>query len=482
MKTKLVTFTLVVFAFALFARKLEAAPRPNLVVVLVDDLGWMDLSCQGSDYHRTPNIDRLAAQGLRFTQGYAAAAICSPTRAALMTGRYPARLGITDWMRMSFQKESPADPALPAGYERESYKCVSNPADALLTPRTPRFMPHSEVTVAELLGPAGYRCGYLGKWHLGDEAWTPETQGFHSNAGGGDLGLPPSYFDPYVNPTWGKDGIRKLPGRRKDEYLTDRLGDEAVKFVEANRDRPFFLYLAHYAVHAPIQARRDVEDGYVGHRGRTQTNAAYAAMVQSVDEATGRLVDTIDRLGLAERTVIVFTSDNGGEAHYTSNAPLRSGKGHAYEGGVRVPYIVRWPGVIRAGSTSAQPINSIDLLPTLAELAGVALPADRPVDGVSLVAHLRSSGKQPLAPRPLYWHFPHYRLGGPGPYSIVRSGDWKLIKYWDGPKHELYNLKEDEAEQHDRAGELSQKVKELDALLAAHLRTVGARLPQKAVQ
>lgn len=466
------------------APELSAATdaRPNIVVILVDDLGWADLSCQGSDYHRTPNIDRLAAEGIRFTHGYAACAVCSPSRAALMTGCYPARLGLTDWMRMSFQKESPADPALPAGFVRETYNVASAPGGALLTPRNPRFMPHSEVTIAELLGPAGYRCGYLGKWHLGDAEWSPETQGFHSNVGGCDLGLPPSYFDPYANNAWAKNGIPTLPARRKGEYLTDRLGDEAVKFIEANRERPFFLYLAHYAVHAPIEARPDIEASYAGRRGRTQSNAAYAAMVQSVDDATGRLMETLARLGLAERTVVVFTSDNGGEARYANNAPLRAGKGFAYEGGIRVPWLVRWPGVVRAGSTSAQPISSIDLLPTLAELAGIALPKDRPIDGVSLVSHLKSSGHEPLAPRPLFWHFPHYRAGGPAPYSIVRSGDWKLIKNWEGSKFELFNLKDDEGEQHDRAGELSGKVKELDALLAAHLQNVGAKLPQKAAE
>ncbi|MCX6899617.1 MAG: sulfatase [Verrucomicrobia bacterium] len=480
MKTRLLSLALAIAALALASPRLAAASRPNLVVILIDDLGWLDLSCQGSDYYRTPHIDRLAAEGIRFTHGYAACAVCSPSRAALMTGRHPARLGITDWMRMSFQKESPADPALPAGYERETYNVASAPGEALLTPRNPRFMPHSEITIAELLGPAGYRCGYLGKWHLGDAEWSPETQGFHSNIGGCDLGQPPSYFDPYANNTWAKNGIPTLPARRKGEYLTDRLGDEAVKFIESNRERPFFLYLAHYAVHAPIEARPDIEAGYAGRRGKTQSNAAYAAMVQSVDEATGRLVETLDRLGLSERTVIVFTSDNGGEAHYTNNAPLRAGKSYAYEGGIRVPWIVRWPGVIRAASISAQPISSIDLLPTLAELAGVALPKDRPIDGVSLAAHLKSSGKRPLAPRPLYWHFPHYRAGGPAPYSIVRSGDWKLIKNWEGPKFELFNLKEDEGEQHDRAGDSGQKVKKLDALLSAHLKTVGAKLPRKA--
>ncbi len=476
---KRVLLLLLVVAAVFAAKNLHAAPRLNFVVVLIDDLGWADLACQGSDYHRTPNIDRLAAEGMRFTHGYAACAVCSPTRAALLTGRYPARLGITDWMRMTFQKESAADPALPGGYERETYNLVRAPGEALLTPRNPRFMPHSEVTLAELLAPAGYQCGYIGKWHLGDEEWSPETQGFHTNVGGCDLGQPPSYFDPYVNSAWGKEGIAKLPPRRKGEYLTDRLGDEAVKFIEANRERPFLLYMAHYGVHAPIEAKKDLEAQYAGRRGKTQSSAAYAAMVQSVDEATGRLVEAIDNAGLAERTVIIFTSDNGGESRYTNNAPLRAGKGMPYEGGIRAPYLVRWPGVIQPGSLSHEPICSIDLLPTIAELAGVERPGDRPIDGVSLVEHLRSSGKQPLEPRPLFWHFPHYRVGGPTPYSVVRSGDWKLVKYWEGPTFELYNLKEDEFEQRDLAGQSGPKVKELDSLLGEHLRTIGARLPRK---
>ena len=343
-----------------------AAPPLNVVVVLVDDLGWMDLGCQGSDYYRTPNIDRLAASGMRFTDGYASCAVCSPTRAALMTGRGPARLGITDWIRAEFQLSARQWPNM---RNRFGYHRPTEAQRKWLTPVNEQRLPHSEITIAELLKPLGYTSAFIGKWHLGGHGHLPEDQGFDFNYGGWDYGQPPSYFDPYVGTQRLPMGIPTLAPRNTGEYLTDREADEAVGFILRNKDRPFLLYLSHYAVHTPIQAKRDLIAEYERSRdGEGQDDPVYAAMVHSVDDAMGRLLDTLETTGLADRTVLVFTGDNGGldrGGRPTENAPLRSGKGYAYEGGLRTPWLVRWPGVTQPGSVSHEPIASIDLLPTM---------------------------------------------------------------------------------------------------------------------
>lgn len=448
----------------------------NFVVILVDDLGWMDLSCQGSDYFQTPNIDRLAAEGMRFTQGYAACAVCSPTRAAVQTGRYPARVGVTDWIRARFQRGNLGTP------ERNPTEYVGGRNRKLLCPPNPFWMEHDETTIAEVLGPAGYKTGYIGKWHLGDEAWYPTEQGYDENRGGCDYGQPPSYFDPFNQPNGRhamiRAGIPFLPGRKPGEFLTHREADEAVQMIRQWKDRPFFLQLAHYAVHTPIQAIDAVTAKY-RQPGKEEINAKYAALVESVDDSTGRVLDALDEFGIADRTVVIFTSDNGGldnNSKPTDNAPLRSGKGYAYEGGIRVPFVVRWPGTVTAGTVSDVPVCSIDIFPTLLEAAGVALPQARPIDGVSLVEHLKSGGREALVRDELYWHFPHYRHA-PGPYSIIRKGDWKLIKFYEGI-YELYNLQTDLGEETNLADELPEKVRELDARLMAALQDMGAKLPR----
>lgn len=449
----------------------QGGPPPNIVLINVDDLGWTDLSVQGSTYFETPHIDGLASEGVRFTNAYAAAAICSPSRAAILTGRYPARLGLTDWIRARFQGgEIPADGHNPTVY-------VGGPEFPLLTPPNPLWMEHEEVTLAEMLEPVGYTSAHIGKWHLGAEAWFPETQGFDVNLGGSDYGQPPSYFDPYVLPRQGDLGT--LRPRREGEYLTDREADEAVRFIREHRDRPFFLHMAHYAVHTPIQAKEELTTRYAAKPSTNQDDPAYAAMVHSVDEAVGRILETIDELGIAERTLVVFTSDNGGLLGPTDNAPLRSGKGFPYEGGIRVPLIVRWPGMVPGATVSHEPVIGIDLLPTLAEAVGVALPRGREIDGVSLLEHLRSGARSPLAREALYWHFPHYRSGRQiPPYSVVRKGDWKLLKWLEGPTYELYNLREDPGEQTNLAEEEPEKVTELNAMLDGWYTIVGARLPR----
>ena len=452
-------------ALALSALPLAEDP-PNVVLFLVDDLGWMDLSCQGSEVYRTPNIDSIAAEGARFTDFYAAAAICSPTRAAVMTGRYPARVGVTDWIRARFQGgEMPEDGKNPSGH-------VHSQGRPLAVARNPLWMEHAEVTIAEVLKSEGYATGYIGKWHLGMDSHYPTSQGFDMNRGGCDYGQPPSYFDPYSNKKL--DGIPHLEPREEGEYLTDREADEAVTFLRENAEGPFFLQLANYAVHTPLQGKPALVEEWRAAKGDRDYHAVYAAMVQSVDECVGRVLDELDELGLTEETLILFTSDNGGLKGPTDNTPLRSGKGFPYEGGIRVPLLVRWPGVVPAGVVLDTLSSSIDLMPTIVD----ACEADRPrakLDGVGLMGVLR--GEEELAREDLFWHFPHYRGGVKAPYSIVRSGDWKMIRYW-GQGHELYDLGEDIGETQDQSGARPEVVRELSRKLEEHLRTVRAALPR----
>lgn len=438
---------------------------PNIVLILVDDLGWADVGCYGSTYFQTPHIDRLCAQGMKFTDAYAACAVCSPTRAAIMTGRYPARLGITDWIRSLFQKGQTSNVKLP------EYEDVGK---SLLCPPNSFGLPHSEITIAEILKSAGYATCHIGKWHLGTKGWWPEDQGFDVNKGGCDFGQPPSYFDPYENK--GQGGIPNLPGRTPGEYLTDREGDEAVKFIRDHKDQPFFLNLCHYAVHTPIQGKKEVIEKYKQRTPTQQKNPTYAALVESVDDAVGKVLIALEEMKLADNTVVIFTSDNGGLLGPTSNAPLRSGKGYPYEGGIRVPLIVRWPGVIKPGSTSAMPVTSVDHLPTLCAMAGTKPPADRPIDGANLLPLLRQEGT--LQRDAIYWHFPHYRHNDVVPYSIIRCGDWKLIKRYEGKPFELFNLKDDRAEKTDLSQSRPEKVSELDAKLTTWLKETGAKLPR----
>jgi arylsulfatase A len=456
------------------AQRLMGGParkKPNVVLVLVDDLGWRDIGCYGpasGGFYETPNIDRLAADGMRFTDGYAACAVCSPTRAAVMTGRYPARLGVTDWIRSRFQGgKIPADKKNPAEYVGGKNKKMLCPPNAL-------WMELEELTIAEALESAGYKSCHIGKWHLGADDWYPEKQGFDFNIGGCDFGQPPSYFDPYFRE--GQGQIPTLSPRREGEYLTDREADEAVSFIRRHKDKPFFLYMAHYAVHTPIQAKENLTAKYREKSRYGQKNPAYAAMIESVDHAVGAICSVLNELNLTENTVFIFTSDNGGLSNVTNNAPLRAGKGYPYEGGIRVPVIVRWPGVIRPGTVSLEPVTSVDYFPTICEAAGLSLPRDRAIDGVSLVEHLKSGSTRKLT-RPLFWHFPHYR-GDIVPYSIIRDGDFKLIKRYDGETFELFNLKTDLSEKNELSQQMLEKVKELDTKLSKWLQAAGAKLPR----
>jgi arylsulfatase A-like enzyme len=448
------------------------AAKPNIIFILIDDLGWADTGPYGNQHYDTPNLDRLAAEGMRFTNGYAACAVCSPTRAAVMTGRYPARLGVTDWIRARFQGgDMPADGKNPSGWDRPEGRQLETPQNAL-------WMESSEITIAEQLKQAGYTSAYIGKWHLGMDDWYPRKQGFDLNFGGCDFGQPPSYFDPYTNERHNIPGIPFLPARQPGEYLTDREADEAANFIREHRDKPFYLNLANYAVHTPIQAKEDLIEKYKAKGfSDSEQRIAYAAMVESMDDSVGRVMDTLDELALAENTLIIFTSDNGGLLGPTTNTPLRSGKGYPYEGGVRVPVIARWPGVIQAGSTSDFPVTSVDYLPTISEVVGVDLPADRAIDGLSLVPLLKQSATT-LDRDAIFWHFPHYRGKDVVPYSIVRAGDWKFIKRYDGKPYELFDLKSDPAETSDISAEQPEKVAELDQMLAQWLEDTKAKMPR----
>lgn len=479
--TPLALFTLISLTFSVNTDKncvfaIEAQlPRPNVILIVVDDMGWMDLSCQGSDYYKTPNIDRIADEGLRFTNGYAACAVCSPTRAALQTGRYPARIGVTDWIRSLFQRGNLGTP------EKNPTQYVGGKNRKLLCPPNPFWMEHDELTLAEALGSNGYKTAYIGKWHLGDEAWYPPGQGYDENRGGCDYGQPPSYFDPYNQPKHRhpmiRAGIPSLPGRNPGEFLTHREADEAVQLIRQWKDEPFFINLGHYAVHTPIQAIDEVAAKYK-QDGKSDVNAKYAAMVESIDDSTKQILETLRELHLDDRTMIIFTSDNGGldnGGRPTENAPLRSGKGYAYEGGIRVPFLVRWPGQIQPGTTSNTPVCSIDVFPTILDAAGVQAPKDREIDGLSLMPLLKSGGQTPLDRDELIWHFPHYRHA-PGPYSILRKGNWKLIQFDEGIS-ELYDLKKDLEESNNLAEQEPDKFQMMKDRLSAILESIDAKRP-----
>jgi arylsulfatase A-like enzyme len=444
-------FASLVTAFLLPVAAAAGPSRPNVVLILVDDLGWTDVGCYGSDFYRTPHIDRLARDSVRFTQAYSACTVCSPTRASILTGKYPARLHVTDWI-----------PGL----------VPANPK--LLPPDWLKHLPLDEVTIARVLKDAGYATASIGKWHLGDKAYYPEKFGFDRNVAGTGAAAPKSYFAPWNIPT--------LAEGRPGDYLTDRLADEAVRFIDENKARPFFLYLPHFGVHKPTQGKPDVVARARARRrpGQTLVNAAYAAQVESVDDAVGRVRAKLTEAGLADRTVFIFASDNGGHIPTTSNRPLRAGKASCYEGGVRVPLIVLWPGVTAAGAECATPVMSIDFYPTILEIAGIADAAGRRPDGESLAPLLRRTGG--LARTDLYWHYPHYQLyqqEGTTPYGAIRSGDWKLIEFYDDMRVELYDLHDDLGEHKDLALEQPRKADELRRRLHAWRESVGAQMPTR---
>jgi arylsulfatase A len=433
----------------------ENVAQPNVVIILMDDLGRNDVGCYGSTYYRTPHIDRLAAAGVRFTDAYAACPVCSPTRASIMTGKYPARLHLTDW--------------LPGRVDR--------PDQRLLRPTIRQQLPLEEVTLAKALKAAGYTTGAVGKWHLGGPGFLPTDQGFDVNVAGDQNGSPPSYFAPFKNKQ-GKfmAGLGQAPA---GEYLTDRLTTEAERFIETNKARPFFLYFAHYAVHIPLMAKPDVVAKYpIGGKPGTQNNPVYAAMVESMDDSVGRVVKKLDDLGLTQRTLIIFTSDNGGlsvlegpHTPATTNAPLREGKGYLYEGGIREPLLIAGPGVAKAGVTCDAPVCSIDLFPTVLGLCGVKSEA-KP-DGISIAPLLRGGS---IARDAIYWHYPHYANQGGRPGCALRAGDLKLIEFYETGRRELFDVRQDVGETRNLAADRPEVVKELAAKLDTWRQSVAAQM------
>jgi arylsulfatase A-like enzyme len=436
------------------------AGRPNIVLFLIDDLGWRDLGCQGSAFYQTPNLDRLAREGARFTDAYAACAVCSPTRAAVLTGKYPARLLLTDW--------------LPSGRW--------NPRARLHSGRFVRALPLEEFTLAEALRTGGYRTASIGKWHLGSEPFSlPEHHGFDVNIAGNGHGAPGNYFFPYdgdwpIPTTDQRATWNVLPDGQPGEYLTDRLTDEAVQFLRGHRDRPFFLYFPHYGVHTPLQAKPEMVARYEQiPEPQRQGKPEYAAMVESVDESVGRVLATLQELGLEKETVVIFTSDNGGFYNATSNAPLRANKGAYYEGGIRVPLLIKWPGVTSPGGVISEPVTSSDLYPTCLAAAGLPLRPHQHLDGLNLQPLF--AGSASLDRKSLFWHFPHYNEHPSSvPSSVIRRGPWKLIETFDPEGLELYNLAEDLGETNNLAAANPELVKDLWRELDAWRQDVGAEM------
>lgn len=454
--------------------------NPNILFILIDDMGWMDLGCQGSSFYETPVLDQLARDGMLFTDAYAACPVCSPTRASIMSGKYPARVGVTNWIDGS----------------GTYHPCYGKLVDAPYL----KQLPHSEVSLAQALREGGYQTWHVGKWHLGQKPFYPKTHGFDVNIGGCEWGHPAhGYFSPY--------GIETLQEGPKGEYLTDRLTDDAIALIRNREDRPFFLNMWHYTVHTPIQAKADdiayfeekskhmgldvLEPMEVGEhfpfvqkehlrvtRRKVQSNPIYAAMIRNLDENTGRLLAVLKEEGLIENTLVVFTSDNGGlatsEGSPTCNAPLSEGKGWMAEGGVREPLLVCWPGVVAAGSRCDTPVTSPDFYPTLLEAVGLPLRPEQHMDGVSLMPLFRL---EKLERGPIYWHYPHYGNQGGKPGSSMRDGDWKLAESFEDECCFLFNLHEDIGEVNDLSAIYPERVSDMHRRLQAWRQEVHAVLP-----
>lgn len=481
MRQTLLTIVSITVALAAAGGNLSADGVPNnakspqnVVVFLVDDMGWADLGCYGSTFHETPAIDALRASGMKFTNGYAACPVCSPTRASIMTGRHPVRVDITDWI-----------PGRPTETVKGAKFQHVHDRDELAL---------EEVTLAEALAEHGYQTFFAGKWHLGTKGHWPTDQGFDINIGGWDVGSPRGgYYAPWVNPN--------LESRHDGEYLTERLTEESVKFLDArDPNRPFLLYLSYYNIHTPIQAYKKriehferkakatfegptpVGDEHGNKSRLREDNPALASMVAAVDVSVGDVLAALDRLGLTDDTIVIFFSDNGGLATLPNrpgpncNLPLRSGKGWLYEGGVREPFLIRAPGVTQPGSTCDVPVVSMDIFPTILDLCGLPAKPDCHVDGVSLRPLLE--GGDAIAERALYWHYPHYHGSGWTPGASIRLGDWKLIEFYHHDKVELYNLRDDPGEQHDLSQSNPAERDQLLDKLHAWQKELGARMPE----
>jgi len=451
--------------------------EPNIIFILIDDMGWKDIACCGSEFYETPNLDALASQGMRFTDAYASCPVCSPTRASILTGKYPATVGLTNYIG-----------------GKAKGKLVDVPYID--------HLPLEELSIARALKHGGYATWHLGKWHLGNEPYYPEKHGFDVNIGGCHWGMPfRGYFSPW--------GIPTLTDGPRGEYLTDRLTDEAIGLIESRDDRPFFMNLWYYDVHIPIQAKRDRIEKYIRKaetmgldkvtpfeegdvfpcehkkdqkivRRLVQSDPAYAAMIECLDENIGRLLKAVEDAGETDNTIVIFTSDNGGlataEGSPTCNAPLSEGKGWMYEGGTREPLFVRWPSVVKPGSVCPVPVTSTDFYPTLLEMAGLDPIPDQHVDGVSLVSLLR--GGSALDREAIFWHYPHYGNQGGTPGSSVRMGSHKLIEFFEDNRIELYDLEADPGERHDLSREEPDLAQHMKTTLLHWRQQVEAKIPR----
>ena len=444
-----------VFTFSLLL-SFKILSKPNILFILIDDMGWMDLGCQGNKNLCTPNIDNLAKEGMRFTDAYAPAPVCSPTRAAIITGQSPARLQITNHL---------------------PHQDRFTPKDSKLLPaKMLNHLPLESETLAERLKKdAHYATAFIGKWHLytgRDEKFNPLNQGFDINIGGCSYGGPPTFFDPYR--------IDFLPDRKEGEYLPNRLADEAIAFIseQNSKDKPFFVALWNYTVHWPMEAPDKLVEKYKNLPTKGYRDHRYAAMIEAMDIAIGKVLKSLDDLNITEETLVIFTSDNGPFGGVGDASPLRADKGHLYEGGIRVPLIVRWPGKVEAGAVEETPVILMDLHPTILSATGLDLNSTIPNDGHNLLPILK--GKEKLKNRAVYWHYPNFafhrdnRLG-----SAIREGDHKLIHFYDTDSVELYNLKNDIGEKNDLSGKMPQLASRLKNKLKVWLQDSGAVMPTK---
>ncbi len=451
--------------------------KPNIVFFLIDDLGWRDLACYGSTFYETPNLDRLASQGMLFTDAYASCPVCSPTRASIMSGKYPARVGVTQYIGGSAEGKVKDVPYL-------------------------HYLPLEEKSLATALREQDYQTWHVGKWHLGDADFHPQHHGFDVNVGGCHMGCPYNgYFSPW--------GIEHLEDGPEGEYLTDRLTDEAIRLIKGRNQKPFFLNFCHYAVHTPIQSPPDLVQKYerkaaaMGldqvqaivegeyfpclhkqdqrvQRRMLQSDPAYAAMIENLDASIGRVLNVLDEEGLTDNTIVVFTSDNGGlstaEGSPTCNFPLAEGKGWNYEGGTRVCQIVKWPGRVRPGSRCAVPVTSTDFYPTFLEACEAPLIPEQHVDGVSLMPLITESGA--INREAIYWHYPHYGNQGGAPAASLISGRWKLIEFFEDNRFELYDLEHDLSEKNNLAAAEPKVVERLSRMLKDWQQEIEAKIPE----
>lgn len=473
--TACVLFLLVTLPNAFAQKNTQEIPKkPNIIFILVDDLGLKDLSYTGSKFYETPNVDRIAKEGTEFTQGYACSAVCSPSRASIMTGQFTARHGITDWIGArsgtEWRKENRNNIVLPANYNHQ--------------------LPKADMVLPEVLKANGYKTFFAGKWHLGEEGSYPEDHGFDINKGGWEVGSPKGgYFSPWENPS--------LPNREKGENLSMRLARETSAFIEAEKDGPFFAFLSFYAVHGPIETTEEKWEKYRNKAQKNgiadhgyemeavlpirveQDNPVYGGLVEAMDDAVGEVLNTLKRLNLDKNTIVIFTSDNGGvssgDAFSTSNLPFRGGKGYQWEGGIREPYLVKIPWMKNQPKQINTPVTGADFFPTLLDFANIPLMPNQHKDGVSFKPLF--AGKT-LKDRTLYWHYPHYGNQGGQPNSTIREKDMKLIHYWEDDHDELYDIKNDPYEKNNLAAKNKSETQRLRKKLLTWLSSVNANLPE----